>query len=60
MARIEGLPRNTVPKPPIKIYARDNPRIKLIPKTIARIKKPHRFKPGTVALREIRKYQKSS
>ena len=22
-------------------------------------KKPHRFKPGTVALREIRKYQKS-
>lgn len=24
------------------------------------IKKPHRFKPGTVALREIRKYQKST
>jgi histone H3 len=24
------------------------------------IKKPHRYKPGTVALREIRKYQKSS
>jgi histone H3 len=24
------------------------------------IKKPHRFRPGTVALREIRKYQKSS
>ena len=23
------------------------------------IKKPHRFRPGTVALREIRKYQKS-
>ena len=23
------------------------------------IKKPHRFKPGTVALREIRKFQKS-
>ena len=26
----------------------------------AGIKKPHRFKPGTVALREIRKYQKST
>ncbi|KAL0628736.1 histone H3.Y [Plecturocebus cupreus] len=24
------------------------------------IKKPHRYKPGTLALREIRKYQKSS
>lgn len=24
------------------------------------LKKPHRFRPGTVALREIRKYQKSS
>jgi len=23
------------------------------------IKKPHRFKPGTIALREIRKFQKS-
>ena len=26
----------------------------------ANIKKPHRFKPGTVALREIRKFQKST
>merc|ERR1711971_436503 len=26
----------------------------------AQIKKPHRYKPGTVALREIRKYQKST
>lgn len=25
-----------------------------------KIKKPHRFRPGTVALREIRKYQKST
>ena len=24
------------------------------------IKKPHKFRPGTVALREIRKYQKST
>ena len=27
---------------------------------IGGIKKPHRFRPGTVALREIRKYQKST
>ena len=26
----------------------------------AGVKKPHRFRPGTVALREIRRYQKSS
>jgi histone H3 len=26
----------------------------------AKTKKPHRFRPGTVALREIRKYQKST
>jgi histone H3 len=25
----------------------------------AQVKKPHRFRPGTVALREIRKFQKS-
>ena len=24
------------------------------------VKKPHRYRPGTVALREIRKYQKST
>ena len=27
---------------------------------LASVKKPHRYKPGTVALREIRKYQKST
>ena len=27
---------------------------------IAGVKKPHRFKPGTVAIREIKKYQKST
>lgn len=27
---------------------------------IALVKKPHRYRPGTVALREIRKYQKST
>ena len=29
-------------------------------KTTGGIKKPHRFRPGTVAAREIRKYQKST
>lgn len=29
-------------------------------KTTGGLKKPHRYKPGTVALREIRKYQKST
>ena len=29
-------------------------------KTTGGIKKPHRYRPGTVALREIRRYQKSS
>jgi len=28
--------------------------------TAAGVKKPHRYRPGTVALREIRKYQKST
>ena len=28
--------------------------------TMGGIKKPHRYRPGTVALREIRKYQKST
>lgn len=36
---------------------------KHIPKGVpvpAGVKKPHRYRPGTVAIREIRKYQKSS
>ena len=32
---------------------------KYVPKT-GGVKKPHRYRPGTVALREIRKYQKST
>lgn len=30
------------------------------PQATGGIKKPHRFRPGTVALREIRRYQKST
>jgi histone H3 len=33
--------------------------VKHLPGT-GKLKKPHRFRPGTVALREIRKYQKST
>lgn len=29
-------------------------------KTVSNYKKPHRFRPGVVALREIRKYQKNA
>ena len=29
-------------------------------KKVSGVKKPHRYRPGTVALREIRKYQKST
>ena len=39
------------------------PRKALPTKTVANavvVKKPHRYRPGTVALREIRKYQKST
>jgi histone H3 len=33
---------------------------KSFPNSINSIKKPYRYRPGTVALREIRKYQKST
>lgn len=33
---------------------------KSAPSATGGVKKPHRYKPGTVALREIRKYQKST
>jgi histone H3 len=33
---------------------------KVAPATAENVKKPHRFRPGTVALRMIRKYQKST
>ena len=50
-----------------KSTAQKVPRKQLAAQKIARksapivsgVKKPHRFKPGTVALREIRKFQKS-
>lgn len=51
-----------------KSTAQKVPRKQLVAQKISRmtapvttgVKKPHRFRPGTVALREIRKYQKST
>lgn len=44
---------------PRKAVASKAPRRKKAPEA-GGVKKPHRFRPGTVALREIRKYQKST
>lgn len=41
-----------------KLFA--SPPRKLAPPTTVGVKKPHRYRPGTIALREIRKYQKST
>eukprot|EP00996_Jenningsia_fusiforme_P004423 NODE_5242_length_701_cov_18.196319_g4871_i0.p1 GENE.NODE_5242_length_701_cov_18.196319_g4871_i0~~NODE_5242_length_701_cov_18.196319_g4871_i0.p1 ORF type:complete len:158 (-),score=30.41 NODE_5242_length_701_cov_18.196319_g4871_i0:226-636(-) len=59
MARTKQTARkSTGGKAPRKQLASKMPR-KYAP-SLAGIKKPHRFRPGTVALREIRKYQKST
>ncbi len=53
----------------IRVSLFSRPRIVVVPvthpssvlqSTTGGVKKPHRFRPGTVALREIRKYQKST
>lgn len=59
MARTKQTARkNTGAKAPRKHIASKTAR-KTAPAT-GGVKKPHRFRPGTVALREIRKYQKST
>ncbi|KAF2163529.1 hypothetical protein M409DRAFT_32870, partial [Zasmidium cellare ATCC 36951] len=40
--------------------SRKAPRTSTASNAAAGVKKPHRYKPGTVALREIRRYQKST
>ena len=37
-----------------------SPLTTMMPCASGGVKKPHRYRPGTVALREIRKYQKST
>lgn len=44
--------RTSIPRYPRRVVPRKA-------SNIAGIKKPHRYRPGTVALREIRRYQKS-
>jgi len=57
MARTKQTPRrSTGGKAPRKQVADKARRMATAPS----IKKPHRFRPGTVALREIRRYQKST
>ena len=50
--------RKSAPAPPTKHFATMIAR-KSAPGT-GGVKKPHKFRPGTVAIREIRKYQKST
>ena len=60
MARTKQTARkSTAQKVPRKQLAAQKIARKSAPLT-AGVKKPHRFKPGTVALREIRKFQKST
>jgi histone H3 len=62
MARMKQIARkSTGGKAPRKHFASKAQRIsKQTSSNVGGIKKPHRFKPGTVALREIRRYQKNT
>jgi histone H3 len=61
MARTKQVARkSTGGKAPRKMVATKAARRVEGPGGSGGIKKPHRFKPGTVALREIRRYQKST
>lgn len=60
MARTKQTARkSTGSKAPRKQLASKSAARKTAPGASGGVKKPHRFKPGTVALREIRKFQKS-
>lgn len=59
MARTKQTARkNTGGKAPRKVIAQKQ--AKKISAPTGGVKKPHRFRPGTVALREIRRFQKST
>ncbi len=61
MARTKQTARkNTGAKAPRKALANKAARKTAAVSSQGGIKKPHRFRPGTVALREIRKFQKST
>lgn len=64
MARTKQTSRKMVP--PVNLVPQGNlrkqsgQRGKKAKPPVTGVKKPHRFKPGTVALREIKKYQRST
>ena len=59
VARLNGL--FFLGKAPRKqLAAKSQARKTAAPTAAGGVKKPHRFRPGTVALREIRRYQKST
>lgn len=61
MARTKQTARkNTAGKAPRKSLGVATKAARKSAPAVGGVKKPHRFKPGTVALREIRKYQKST
>jgi len=61
MARTKQTARkSTGGKAPRKQLAHKQAARKTAPTAAGGVKKPHRFRPGTVALREIRRYQKST
>ncbi|KAH8111069.1 histone H3 [Phellopilus nigrolimitatus] len=61
MARTKQTARkSTGGKAPRKQLAAKSQARKTAAATTGGVKKPHRFRPGTVALREIRRYQKST
>ena len=54
MARTKQLSKVSVPRQKTKTSAGRGKKVT----TNIGVKKPHRFKPGTVAMRDIKKYQK--
>lgn len=60
MARTKQTARKTPAGKAPKKHLASKAAKKVAPATSSGVKKPHRFRPGTVALREIRKYQKST
>lgn len=61
MARVKQMAKKMSGKTlPGKMRLTDMAAMKNQPSGAPMIKRPHRFRPGTVALREIRRYQKST
>lgn len=60
MARTKQTARKTPAGKTPKKHLAQKVAKKSAPSAIGGLKKPHRYRPGTVALREIRKYQKST